>query len=257
DALLASEDPGGAVHVIVAANGCSDATVAEASERAAGFAARGWRLAVLDLPEGGKTGALNAAERGLGPGMRVYVDADVRVSPPLLAALAAALDRPGAAYASGRPRIPPARSLVSRLYARFWQRLPFVADGVPGFGVFAVNAAGRARWGEFPDLVADDLFVRQCFVAAERHGVAAVYDWPITEGFAALVRVRRRQDAGSREVAARFAGLPGLAEPTAPGAGALVRLGLRDPAGFAVYAAVALAGRAGLFARRERWARGR
>ncbi len=257
DALAASDDPGRAVGVVVAANGCRDGTAAEARARAAAFAARGWGLTVLDLPAVGKTGALNAAEAGLEPGIRVYLDADVRVSPPLLAALAAALDRPEAAYAGGRPRIPRARSAVSRAYARFWARLPFVADGVPGFGVFAVNAAGRARWGAFPAIIGDDIFVRQNFAAAERHGVAAAYDWPVTEGFGPLVRVRRRQDAGNRQIAALFPALPGLAEPTAPAPGRLMRLALADPAGFAAYAAVAAATRLPVWRAPDGWGRGR
>jgi hypothetical protein len=120
-----------------------------------------------------------------------------------------------------------------------------------------VNAAGRARWGAFPAIIADDLFARQNFVASERVQVAAAFDWPVTEGFAGLVRVRRRQDEGSRELAAKFPDLPGLAEPTAPARGRLLRLALGDPAGFAVYVAVALAGRAGLFPTRAVWARGR
>ena len=32
------------------------------------------------------------------------------------------------------------------LAAAIWVRLPFMTDGVPGAGLFAVNASGRARW---------------------------------------------------------------------------------------------------------------
>jgi hypothetical protein len=168
------------VRVIVAANGCRDGTVAEARARAAAFAARGWGFDVLDLPEGGKTRALNPAEAGLAPGIRVYVDADVRVSPPLLAALAGALSGSAPAPASGRARVPRARSAVSRLDARFWQRLPCVAEGGPRFGVCAANAAGRARWGAFPSIIADHRFARQHVVAAGGVQVAAAFDWPVT-----------------------------------------------------------------------------
>jgi glycosyltransferase involved in cell wall biosynthesis len=257
DALLQSDDPGRAVQVVVAANACRDGTVAEARARAGGIAARGWGFSVLDLAQAGKTLALNAAEAGLEPGIRVYLDADVKVSPPLLAQLGTALDRAAPAYASGSPRIPPPRSVVSRLYGRFWARLPFVAEGVPGFGVFAVNMAGRGRWGAFPGIIGDDIFVRQSFAAAERIRVPATFDWPLTEGFGALVRVRRRQDAGNRQVAALFPDLPGLAEPTAPGWWRLMRLALRDPLGFAVYAAVAAATRLPFWRARDGWGRGR
>ncbi len=247
--LAASEAPAPPVHAragpvaleaIVVANGCTDGTADEA--RAAGplFAARGWRLIVLELPEGGKPGALNAGEAAAGGDIRIFLDADILVDPGLVAALAAALDRPEPAYAGGRGRILPSPNRVSRLYARFWQRLPFMAEGVPGNGIYAVNAAGRARWGAFPDIVADDAFVRRHFAPDERHGVAAGYDWPIARGFAALVRVRRRQDRGLAELSARFPGLTRGAERTAPTPARLARLAFADPAGFAVYAGVAL-----------------
>jgi glycosyltransferase involved in cell wall biosynthesis len=246
-----------ALETIVVANGCTDRTADEARAAAPAFAARGWRLSVLELPERGKTRALNAGDAAAGGDIRLYVDADVCVDPGLVAALAAALDRPGPAYAGGRGRIRPARTLASRLYARFWQRLPFMAEGVPGNGVYAVNAAGRARWAAFPDIISDDAFVRRLFSPDERHGVAAGYDWPIAEGLAALVRVRRRQNRGLAELDARFPDLPGKAERTAPGPGRLLRLVLSDPVGFAVYAGVAMAVR--LTRRRDPggWARDR
>ena len=49
----------------VAANACTDATVALARAHAPAFAARGWGLVVLDLAQGGKLGALAAGEHGL------------------------------------------------------------------------------------------------------------------------------------------------------------------------------------------------
>ena len=46
-----------------------------------------------------------------------------------------------AVTADCRPRIAPARSWISRNYARFWMRVPFMTDAVPGCGVCAMNAA--------------------------------------------------------------------------------------------------------------------
>lgn len=186
--------------------------------------------------------------------MRVYLDADVTVSRDLLAQLGAALNVPAARYASGRVRIT-ARGAVSRAYARFWARVPFMAQGVPGCGVFAVNATGRARWGDWPEIISDDTFVRLCFAPHERIGVRAPYDWPIAEGFANLVTVRRRQDAGVAEIRQRYPELlcnddkPGLAMAD------MLRLALRDPLAFAVYTGVALAVR--LRPASGDWSRGR
>lgn len=253
-ALVASDPVPCGVEVVVAANGCRDATVARAEDWRAPIEGRGWRLHVLDLAEGGKIGALNAADAATSAPARLYLDADVTVSPPLLAQIVAALDRAAPAYASGRLRIT-ARGAVARAYARLWARVPFMARGVPGCGLFAVNSAGRARWGEFPQVIADDTFVRLQFAPKERIAVPAPYDWPIAEGFGRLVRVRRRQDAGVREIAARFPALMRNEDKAPTGAGGLMRLALAAPVAFAVYASVAIAVR--LSPAPGDWSRGR
>ena len=255
DALVASRwDRPEGVRVVVVANGCRDDTAAVARSRDTAFAARGWDFFVIDRPEGGKPGALNAGDAAAADGVRVYLDADVTVSPDLLAQLAEALDTPEPRYASGRVQIA-ADGVVSRAYARLWRRVPFMAQGVPGCGVFAVNAAGRARWGAFPEIISDDTFVRLSFAADERVAVPAAYRWPIAEGFARLVRVRRRQDAGVAEIAARYPALLSNDDKRPMGRGGALRMALTDPFGFAVYAGVALAVRLG--PKPRGWSRGR
>lgn len=255
-ALFASHPPGIPAEAVVVANGCRDRT-AEAA-RAAEVAAQkaGWRLVVLDLPQGGKPGALNAGDAAATGDLRAYLDADVTVSPPLMAQLVEALSGEGPVYATGTAVIPQPASKVTRAYARFWQRLPFAAGTrAPGYGLFAVNAAGRARWDDFPAIISDDTFARLQFAPDERVQVPATYLWPMIEGFGPLVRVRRRQDAGVAEIARLWPGLTDReAKPplTLP---ALAGLALRDPAGFAVYAAVSAAVRLG--PRAGGWARGR
>ena len=61
------------VTVIVAANGCTDDTIAKAR------AVASW-ITVLDVHEPGKSGAIRAAEAQLGPGPRIYLDADIAMS---------------------------------------------------------------------------------------------------------------------------------------------------------------------------------
>lgn len=253
-ALFAGDPVPGGAEVVVVANGCRDATAARARAMAAEAAQAGWALRVLELPEGGKPGALNAGDAAARGGMRVYLDADVVVSPGLMAALLAVLSQPGPIYATGTARIPPARSAVTRAYARFWQRLPFARSIAPGYGLFAVNAEGRARWGAFPALISDDTFVRLQFLPGERVQVPQGYDWPMIEGFAALTRVRRRQDAGVVEIARLHPGLMEREGKDRLAPAGLLRLALADPAGFAAYAAVSLAVR---LRRGQGWTRGR
>ena len=252
---LARQDHAGPVTVIVIANGCRDDTAARARAWSGPMAARGWTLRVEELAEGGKIGALNHGEADAGPGIRVYLDADIRLSPHLLADLVAALDHDAPGYAGGRLVVAPAQSRLSRIYARFWQRLPFVSQGVTGAGLFAVNAAGRRRWDRFPPVVSDDTFVRLQFREYERVLVDQPYLWPIAEGFGPLVRVRRRQDRGVAEIARLYPGLMADQGHVRPTRVQLARLAARDPLGFVTYAAVALAVRAGR--QDQGWARGR
>lgn len=240
-ALFASDPVPGGAEAVVVANGCRDATADVARGLAGRAAAAGWRLLVLDLAEGGKIGALNAGDGAAQGAARAYLDADVRVSPGLMAALAGVLARPDPVYATGTAQVPRAQSAVTRAYARFWQRLPFAQGIAPGYGLFAVNAAGRARWQDFPAIISDDTWVRLQFTPAERVQVAPTYAWPMIEGFGALVRVRRRQDRGVAEIAARWPGLLAREGKAPLGAARLLRLALADPAGFATYAAVSLA----------------
>ena len=190
-AVFASDLGGRRVQVLVIANGCSDGTAQIA--RAAG-------AEVIETAQGGKLHALGLGDAAARHDLHVYLDADVVVSADLLRQLAEALDGAAPRYASGTPIVVRAHSAVTRVYARFWQRLPFVQTGVPGFGVFAMNAAGRARWEGWPNIISDDTFSRLCFAPSERVSVPATYSWPMVEGLGALIRVRRRQDRGVAEI---------------------------------------------------------
>jgi len=262
ESFLASDiapEPGAGptVELVVVANGCSDATVAVAKGYRRDVEARGWRLIVLDLAEGNKLAALNAGERAASGKVLVYTDADILVSPPLLGQLREVLDRPEPAFAGGRPTVARARSWITRAYARTWLRVPFVTDVVPGCGVFAMNAAGRARWDRYPRIIADDTFTRLQFTPAERVGVPASYQFPMPEGFRRLVRVRRRQDLGVAEVAREFPALLQNDDKPRMTAGRVLRLLLADPVGFAVYGAVTVAVRLQRGGTGQIWARGR
>lgn len=253
-ALFASTPVPGGAEVIVVANGCRDATAVRARALASAARAAGWGFQVLDLAQGGKPNALNAGDAAATGDLRAYLDADVIVSPPVMAQLVQALAIEQARYAGATPRIPPARSAVTRAYARFWQRLPFAQSVAPGYGLFAVNAAGRARWGDFPAIISDDTFVRLQFAPEERVQVPGLYDWPMIEGFAALTRVRRRQDAGVAEIDRLYPGLLAREGKAALGKGRLIALALQDPVGFATYTAVSLAVKLG---KTGGWTRGR
>ncbi len=193
-----------AMQVIVAANGCVDRTVPIAHGLAPKLNAAGYDPLVLDLPVGNKINALNEAEAQATHAGRVFVDADVVLGPRILRELADILAQDAAVYASGTVQVPRPKNLVSRAYAKVWTRLSFLREGVPGIGLYAVNAAARARWGRFPDIIADDRFVRLKFAPHERQKTEATYIWPLPEGYENLVHVRHRWTEGNIELAQRF-----------------------------------------------------
>lgn len=242
------------VEVIVAANGCTDDTVERARKYGEKFQEFGWCFNVLDIAQGGKPNALNHADAAATGDMRLYLDADVICSSDLVAQITDVLDQPEPVYASGQLLVAPAKSWITRHFADLWSRLPFMTAGVPGAGLFAVNQAGRMRWGKFPDIISDDGYVRLLFRPEERTKVAASYLWPMVEGFSALVRVRRRQNAGMAEIAEKYPELldndpkPSVDHP---------RLFLTAPISYVVYVFVLICVRLGLSNGRQSWARGR
>lgn len=256
-ALLGSDPVQARVEIWVIANACTDDTADTARAMATEFAAKGWALNVHETASPGKLNALNEGDARSNGDVRIYLDADVTVSPGVVAALATALagDRPR--YASGAPKVIAPKGWIMRRYAQFWARLDFVAKGVPGFGLFAVNAAGRARWDAFPDIISDDTFVRLNFAAPERIRTSEPYDWPLVDGIANLIKVRRRQDVGVREVADRFPTLMANDDIKNRRLGTTLRHVLADPVGFIVYAAISVAVRLPILRSNDRWARGR
>jgi glycosyltransferase involved in cell wall biosynthesis len=254
---LLQQSYSGEAEVIVSSNASTDDTVAVAESWRDRIERRGWALSVINRKAPGKPGALNAADEVARFGTRIYIDADVICMPKMVHQLVVALDIGQPKYASGTLRIAPTETWVTRQFGRTWERLPFVCGDVPGAGLFAVNAAGRARWDSFPEIIADDLFARLHFAPEERVCVSEEYFWPLSEGFANLIRVRRRQDAGNRELFLKY---PYVVQNESKRP-----LSIRDhldlfcgrPVSYLVYVAISLAVRYGARGDNSGWARGR
>ena len=252
DALLAQQGPSVPVEILLMANACTDATIARALPYKRPFAAKGWKLRILRVRTPGKIHALNCASNAASGTAQVYLDADVICGPAMLAQLSATLSTDAPRYASGKLQLAPAKTWITRQYGHTWAALPFLQSPAVGAGLFAVNRAGRARWDAFPDIISDDTFVRLQFTPEERIEVPEIYVWPLVEGFANLVRVRQRQNAGVAEIAQHYPDLMGreAKEPANPKA-----LFLRAPVSFLCYAAVMLAVKFGK--KKTGWTRGR
>ena len=221
------------VDLIVVANGCTDGTAARAREFGAA-------VRVLEIPEASKIKALNAGSRAVDAYPVAFVDADVSVAGSDLLALAELLTSTGAEVASPTLRVLPSRSWWVRQYYRVWALTDYRTSGHIGSGIYMLSEAGRARFDEFPDVIADDLFVQRLFAPEERC-VADTLTFSVTApgSLATLVRRNTRIAAGNSQIARVF---PDLAPPP-PSAGArsLVRRVARRPwlwPGFVVYSVV-------------------
>jgi glycosyltransferase involved in cell wall biosynthesis len=155
------------LELVVAANGCTDGTV----EVARSFGAS---VTVVEVGRASKIAALDAGDEEASAFPRAYVDADVLVDVPTLLELADALAAPGGPLvASPRLEVDTAgASWPVRQHYRIWELTDYRRRGHIGSGVYALSAAGRARFGRWPDVIADDRFVQQLFLPDERRTLA-------------------------------------------------------------------------------------
>jgi len=224
--------------LIVACNGCTDATAAVA--QAAAPAAR-----VLTIAERGKIGAINCALAEAKSGSVIVLDADILFSARCVEALAAALDEDGVTAASPQPQFDPAHApWVVRAFYRAFARHPYLQQGVGGSGIYGLSTAGRRALGDLPAVVADDQYVRCFFPLASQRRVSMTGDQSPVHAVVrapgslrALLNAERRTRFGVDEVHKH---LPDC--EAAPSRGAMLRwmlgIALRQPIDSAVFLAV-------------------
>ena len=199
EALLGDRTPG-QLDVIVVCNGCSDGT----ADVARGF---GDLVRVIETDIASKVYALNlgdAAARGF---PRIYMDADVVVSRESAMKIGAALMEGPWLAAAPRPvdAFLPETAWAVRAYYRFWGALPYIEEGMIAAGVYALSARGRARFETFPDVIADDGYVRLLFEPHERTQVSdAVSTVFAPTSLSNLLKIRTRSRLGVLQLQRRF-----------------------------------------------------
>ena len=199
-ALLEGVQPG-EFEVIVVANGCKDDT----ADRARKFEARG--VQVIETPVGSKTNALNLGDQAATGFPRFYVDADIVLTPAAIRDVAALLrDNPEIVVAAPRAQVDlRGRSVLVRSYYRVWTALPYFTEGVIGAGVYAFSKAGRKRFGEFPDIIADDEFARLQAAPHERcNATGSSFTITPPTSLRAILHINTRVRAGMYELREKF-----------------------------------------------------
>lgn len=184
----------GTMEFIVACNGCSDRT-ADIARSYSG-------VKVLELSKPSKVAALNAADDVATKWPRLYLDADVEIGPAAINKVFEALEdgtilaaRPASRYDDD------GAAWIVKSFYRARRRVFTRPSALWGAGAYALSQEGHDRFGRFPDLTADDLFVDRQFAVTEK----AVLDTPPTNvrtprDLAGLMAVLKRNYRGKNEV---------------------------------------------------------
>jgi hypothetical protein len=195
DALLVGFVPG-ELDVVVACNGCTDGT--------GDIVRSSWpTVRVVEVERASKPAALQAADEVLSVFPRLYLDADV-ILPATSARLIVEHLRVGPALAARPPisyDVSGADALV-RSYYRARGRMFYLKNTLwAAAGVYALSASGRARFGSYPDVIADDLFAGQWFEPSEIDIVgSAPAIVTVPRRTRDLFRVLRRRYQGNVEI---------------------------------------------------------
>jgi glycosyltransferase involved in cell wall biosynthesis len=187
------------IDVIVVCNGCSDDTARVASSF-------GPPVRVIETDVGSKTRALNLGDQAASTFPRIYADADVVVTLNTIRALANRLRQGDVSAVAPQPCVDlTGCSWYVRAYYDIRSRLPSAREGIGGSGVYALSDAGRHRFGEFPNVTADDGYVRIQFKPEERETLvdaSSIVFAPRT--IKNLIRIRTRAYYGTMELSRRY-----------------------------------------------------
>jgi glycosyltransferase involved in cell wall biosynthesis len=154
---LLPDVPAGLLEVVVVCNGCTDGTAQIARST-------GLPVQVLEIETGSKIAALNLADAEVKTFPRLYLDADVML--PGRSAMAVLRRLSQGDVLAARPPLHYDLSGCSWLVRRYHAArvlIPGMLDRLWGAGVYGLTQRGRARFGDWPQLIGDDLFVDTLF----------------------------------------------------------------------------------------------
>jgi len=200
--LLSIIDENSSNSIIIIPNACSDSTVVIA----AGFEPK---VSVVVTEIASKTNALNLGEELSSSFPRIYMDADTQLTEGSLGKIIAALEGGQYLAVSPTPKMDLSKSnWFVKAYYDIWLSLPYSQQGMMGAGVYALSEEGRKRFGKFPDIIADDGYVRALFKDSERCNVEGAYS--IVTAPASLqwlIKIKTRSRMGQWQLAGLYPNL--------------------------------------------------
>ncbi len=178
------------ITVIVVCNGCTDKTANIVTKLSDKFVC-------IETDKASKVHALNLGDRAANSFPRIYLDADISLSEGAVAAISTMLDSGYLAVSTEAKMDVKNSSWFVRAYYDVWLSLPYSKAGMMGTGLYALSEQGRERFEQFPDLIADDGYVRCLFDESERgvvHGSYSMVTAP--HNIAGLIKIKTRSRLG-------------------------------------------------------------
>lgn len=208
--------------IIVVCNGCTDNTAA--------IAANFSGVKIIETDVASKCNALNLGDAAANYFPRVFLDADVRVLGSKLVAVVERMQKvPGVKV--GAPSLEVEYSYSSwavKSFYRIWTSLPyFKARNMIGSGIYILTDSGRENFQEFPDIIADDAYVRTQFTTQERY-TDPEYSFTIyaPRYLKDLIKIKTRARFGNMELRQKF---PNLSAGNDHKASSFLKVILKDP----------------------------
>jgi len=197
----------GELEVIVVCNGCTDKT----AEIVASF---GGVVKCIETPIPSKTNALNLGDSEASGFPRIYQDADVILTFKAIRQIAQVLQ--SGRFLAAAPMMQMDfrnASWMVRSYYEVWQQLPYIQEGMIGTGVYALSEEGRNRFDTFPQIIADDGYIRAIFKTHERTSVDTCHSLVrAPANLISLIKIKTRSRLGGYELRRKFPELQGNEE---------------------------------------------
>ncbi|NMR23955.1 glycosyltransferase [Pseudoalteromonas sp. NEC-BIFX-2020_015] len=183
--------------ITIAVNGTSDDSV--------DFIRREFpQVTCLDIQIGSKTNALNEAEKQAGLGYpRIYMDADVVISYEGILSLIKTLSNSTMSLlASPKAVMNFAHSSVFvKAFYNAWFKTKFYNQQGFGSGVYGLNKAARQCFDVFPNVIADDGFIREVVPQSQQvvdKQCISTVNAPVT--LSDLIKIKTRSKLGNLEL---------------------------------------------------------